>query len=262
MFMKLLCSFLMLLLIKNSIAQENIFIGKIEYIKETKLLSGEFVPKGNAESVTFFNTTSYAFVLNMKIDIDGAADRLMKKSMPNEIAGDSFEIARQTESIKKQLEAQLIRTATAKTFINFTNNVAQKPKTIDNESYCVIDTLPKINWQLKEDTITIEGLLCQKARGFFIDKYYSVWFAPSIPFAAGPLNMHGLPGIIVLATSEDEKTRYRMKSLTYPLLSTVKMISCNGEKQISPTQFMLLQSKKREAFLQNMEDIKNKNDKK
>jgi GLPGLI family protein len=259
--MKLLFSFFMLFLIKKSTAQENIFIGKIEYIQETKLLSGEFAPKGNSEFETFFNNESYAFVQQMKVDIDGTVDRLMVKSMPNEIVGDSFEIAKQRESIKRQLGASLNRPAVAKTFINFMTNIAQKPKVIGNKSYCLIDSLSKIIWELKEETLTIEGLFCQKARGFFIDKYYDVWFAPSVPFAAGPLYMHGLPGVIVLATSEDEKTRYRMKSLTYPLASPVKMSSCNGEKQISKTQFMMLQSKKREAFLQNMEEMKKKNDK-
>ena len=251
---------MLFLMFKNSNAQENVFIGKINYVKETKLLSGEYVTKNNAESETYFNSTSYAFVQNMKIDIDGLTDRGMK-SMPNQMAGDSFEVARLREKIKKQIESQISTTSASKTFIDFKHNVAHKPKIIANNNYCVIDTLPTIIWQLKEDTMTIEGLLCQKARGFFIEKYYTVWFAASVPYAAGPLNMHGLPGVIVLATSEDDKTRYKMKSLNYPLQTPVKITGCNGAKQISTTEFLQLQSKRREAMKQSMEDFKNKNDK-
>ncbi len=258
--MKITQLFCLICLSLNLKAQENIFLGKIIYVKETKLLSGEYIIKNNAESETYFNSTSYAFVQNMKIDIDGLTERGMK-SMPNQMAGDSFEVARLREKIKKQIESQISSASASKTFIDFNNNVVHKPKIIANNSYCVIDTLPKIIWQLKEDTMTIEGLLCQKARGFFIEKFYTVWFAASVPFAAGPLNMHGLPGVIVLATSEDDKTRYKMKSLNYPLQTPVKITGCNGGKQISPTEFLQLQAKGREAMKQSMEDIKNKNDK-
>ncbi|MFN0081589.1 MAG: GLPGLI family protein [Ferruginibacter sp.] len=258
--MKILYSCLFLILFKNSNAQENVFIGKVNYVKETKLLSGEYVAKNNGESDTYFNSTSYAFVQNVKVDINGVADRAML-TIPNQVASDSFEVARQREKIKKQIESQISSTSASKTFIDFKTNVAHKPRIITNNSYCVIDTLSKIVWELKEDTMTIDGLLCQKARGFFIEKFYTVWFAASVPYAAGPLNMHGLPGVIVLATSEDDKTRYRMKSINYPLQNPVKITGCNGGKQISPTEFLQLQAKGRDAIKQSMEDYKNKNDK-
>lgn len=259
--MKILYSFFLLFfLFEKTNAQESTFIGRINYVKEFKLLSGEYVAKNNAESDTYFNSTSYAFIQNVKVDIDVPIDRAMKL-MPTEMAGDSFEVARQREKIKKQIESQISSTGASKTFIDFKTNVAHKPRIIANNNYCVIDTLPKIIWQLKEDTLTIEGLLCQKARGFFIEKFYTVWFAPSIPYAAGPLNMNGLPGVIVLATSEDDKTRYRMKSINYPLQNPVKITGCNGGKQISPTEFLQLQAKGRDAIKQSMEDYKNKNDK-
>jgi GLPGLI family protein len=259
--MKLLCSLLMLLFIKDSFAQEVVFTGKIEYIKETKLLSGEFTEKKNGASETFFNTTSYAFVQITKIDMNEPVEMLLK-SMPKEFTNDSFEVARQRVKIRKQVELDIKTKTEAKTFISYNSLVKQSPKIIGDNRYCLVDTMIKINWELKEDTMTLEGLLCQKARGWFIDKYYTVWFAPSVPFAAGPLIMHGLPGIIVLATSEDGKTRYKMKSLTYPLPSPVKISGCKGEKQISNTEFMILQAKNREDMKQNMEDFKNKNDKK
>jgi GLPGLI family protein len=262
--MKLLFAFFLLFVVTGSYAQENSFVGKIEYVKEGKLLSGEYVPKKGMEYETFFNSTSYAFFQKSIIDIDAQVNNAMK-SMPKEFASDSFEVARQREKLRKQFESQS-SSVTNKTVVQFYNHVAQKPRQIDNSSYCVIDSLPKIDWELKADTMTIEGLLCQKARGFFIDKYYTVWFVPAVPFAAGPVNMHGLPGIIVLATSEDEKTRYRMKSLTYPLAKPLIINSCNGEKQISNFDFTLLQGKirsQRQADIkQNLEDFKNKNDKK
>jgi GLPGLI family protein len=258
--MKVLYSFLLLMLVKTVNAQENTFIGKIDYVKERKLLSGEFTTSSNAESETLFNSTAYAFVQKSIIDIDAMVDKQIK-DMPKEATVDSFEMAREKGRIKRQLESQ-IGNITYKTIVNFSTNVSQKVRKNDNGSFCVIDSLVKIAWQLKEDTMTIEGLLCQKARGFFIDKYYDVWFAPSVPFAAGPLKMHGLPGVIVLATSEDGKTRYKMKTLTYPLTTPVKVSGCNGEKQISSFNYTLLEAKRMQATRQYAEDLKKNNEKK
>jgi GLPGLI family protein len=259
--MKVLYSFLLLFLIKTADAQENNFVGKIDYVKERKLLSGEFTTTSNAESETLFNSTAYAFVQKSIIDIDAMVDNQIK-TFPKAAIVDSFEMAKERARLKRQLESQIGNAITYKTIINFSTNVAQKLRKNDNVSYCVIDSLVKIAWQLKEDTMTIEGLLCQKARGFFIDKYYDVWFAPSVPFAAGPLKMHGLPGVIVLATSEDGKTRYKMKTLTYPLTTPVKVSGCNGEKQISSFNYTLLEAKRMQASRQHMEDLKKNNEKK
>ena len=258
--MKLLAIFISLLICENLKAQEIIFIGKIEYVKESKLLSNEYVSKSNGESQTYFNNSSYAFTQTANINTDELARKAMSsmpKEIANEIGNDSFAMARQKMKFKQQFESQNGSSANSKTFINYKTHIALKPKQLDNNSYCVIDSLPKPNWELKDDTMTIEGLVCQKARGLFIGKYFTVWFAPSIPFGAGPLNMHGLPGIIVLATSEDEKTRYRMKTLTYPLKNPEKLMPCNGEKQISNTDYMYLQSGRRAKIKQDMEDRKN-----
>jgi GLPGLI family protein len=257
--MKLFYSFFLFLIVKNANAQENIFIGKIAYVKEAKLLSGEFVPRGNADSETFFNASTYTFAQKSTIDLDALAGNAVKKiSKENQL--DSFELVRQRKKIKEQLESKINPSISSKSFINFKSHVSQKPRSFNEKNYCVIDSLPKIDWQLKEDTMTIEGLFCQKARGYFIDNFYEVWFAPSVPFSAGPLNMHGLPGIIVLATSEDGKKRYRMKNLNYPLVTPVKIDGCNGGKQISQIEFTLIQSKGREEFNKNIQEFKNKNE--
>jgi GLPGLI family protein len=253
--MKLIITLFTLAFFNCSTAQDHKFVGKIEYVKENKLLSGEYASKSNGESVTFFSESSYSFENKQTYDYEKLAS-LAVKSIPNEYANDSFEIARQKEKIKRQFETQLGNTNSPSTIINYKDHIAFKAKEISGTKYCIVDSLQKISWILIEDTLTIDGLLCQKASGMFIGRKFNVWFAPSIPFAAGPLNMHGLPGIIVLATSEDEKVRYRMKALTYPLATPIVKQSCNGGKQISNTDFMYLQANKRSEMKQQMEDYK------
>jgi GLPGLI family protein len=241
-------------------AQESKFIGKIEYIQETKLQSGEYNSKVNGESYSIFNSDSYSFSNKQgSLDYDKIAEKTVK-NIPKEYANDSFEIARLKNQIVQKLKQQT-NTNNRETNIYYSNHVAFKSRSIGDDKFCVVDTIPKINWELKEDTLTIDGLVCQKARGYFISKFFTVWFAPSIPFSAGPLNMHGLPGLIILAISEDEKIRYRMKSINYPLQNPIIQKNCKGEKQVTNTEFMSIQGERRKENKEKFEELKNKNGK-
>ncbi len=242
-------------------AQESTYLGKIEYIKEAKLQSGEYSSNKNGESFSIFNSDSYSFSsIQGEPDYDKMAEKIVK-SIPKEYAMDSFEFAKLKKQQIQKLKQQM-KPTNSPTSIYYSNHVALKSRSVGDDKFCVVDSLPKINWELKGDTMTIDGLVCQKARGFFVNKYYSVWFAPSIPFSAGPLNMHGLPGLIILATSEDEKIRYRMKSITYPLQNAIIQKSCQGEIQITNTEFIRIQGERRNLNKENFEELKNKNGKK
>ncbi len=258
--MKSLILFFTFLIVNKSYSQVQSFTGKIEYIQETKLQSGEYNSKVNGESYSIFNSESYSFSNNQGVlDYDKIAEKTVK-NMPKEYGIDSFEIARLKKQLIEKLKKQ-ISSNNSQTNIYYSNHIALKSKAIGDDKFCVVDSLPKINWELKEDTMTIDELVCQKARGFFINKFYTVWFAPSIPFSAGPLNMHGLPGLIILAISEDEKIRYRMKSINYPLQNPIIQKNCQGEKQITSTEFNRIQGERRNNFKLEIEESKNKNGK-
>jgi GLPGLI family protein len=237
-------------------AQEMIYNGKVEYVKEKQLTSGEYIAIGSNEFLTFFNSASYVSIQKSALDIDKKSEELVR-SIPQKFSSDSLEIERQKGKIKQQLQAQLGSSTESKTFIDYSSNVSKRVRKIGNQYYCVSDSIGALIWQLQSDTMTLEGLLCQKARTMFATKFFNVWFAPSIPFSAGPLNMHGLPGLIVLATSDDGKIRYRMKSIEYPLKNEIKFTSCTSEKIIKQSEFMKLQAAAKEEMKQNMENYKN-----
>lgn len=60
-------------------------------------------------------------------------------------------------------------------------------------------TEPKslFNWVISEDTISIGGIVCQKAETNFGNRRWIAWFAPSIPINDGPYKFNGLPGLIL-----------------------------------------------------------------
>ncbi len=252
---KILFLFVCILLNFKAFSQE-VFIGKIEYVKEVLSLSGVFIPKANGESITYFNSQAYSFSQTNTLNIEEQVEKLIKTMPKNANITDSFELARQKEMIKKQLLQQLGNSNNTLSFINYSNNISKKPRKVGNENYCVIDTLGTLGIELKQDTLTLEGLLCQKAIVNFAGKYFTVWFTLSIPFPAGPLNMHGLPGVIILATSEDGKLRYRMKKIDYPLNQPVKLMICENCKEITSLQFMEIQSDRREILKGQIESYK------
>lgn len=55
----------------------------------------------------------------------------------------------------------------------------------------------QFNWKVLADTLTIGGVLCQKAETTFGNRNWEAWFAPSIPISDGPYKFNGLPGLIL-----------------------------------------------------------------
>ncbi len=240
------------------IAQTTEFTGKIEYTLETLLASGSY--KESVQSITYFNDIYQCAQQIPKFQntdnlIEAQLDKVAQAYKKYGIEKDSFELAKEKEKLKMQLEERYKKIDRVNRFIAFSNNISSMPLKVGDDAYCVIDTLAGINWILLEDTMTIEGLFCQKAKGGYNNNFYEVWFAPSISFAAGPTILYGLPGIIVMATSEDKKKRYKMTKIEYPLSKSIQLANCENEKRISWKEYSALQAKhkiemqkKREEF--------------
>ncbi|MFZ4260632.1 GLPGLI family protein [Sphingobacterium sp. HJSM2_6] len=52
-------------------------------------------------------------------------------------------------------------------------------------------------WNIYQDTLTINNLLCQKASINWKGRTWICWFSPEIPIFEGPYKFSGLPGLIV-----------------------------------------------------------------
>lgn len=59
------------------------------------------------------------------------------------------------------------------------------------------DSLIHWNWEISNDTKTINGYKCKKAISKAFDAYFEAWFTEDIPIGAGPEKFDGLPGLIV-----------------------------------------------------------------
>jgi GLPGLI family protein len=61
------------------------------------------------------------------------------------------------------------------------------------------EPVPKFEWKIQADTMTVLGYKCMKATTMFRGRTYNVWFTPFIPIRQGPWKFNGLPGLILKA---------------------------------------------------------------
>jgi len=74
-------------------------------------------------------------------------------------------------------------------------------------------TLNAINWELSEDTATINNMVCQIAYTNFGNRRWKAYFNPDIPISDGPYKFYGLPGLIIRIVDNREHWDFQLKSI-------------------------------------------------
>lgn len=72
------------------------------------------------------------------------------------------------------------------------------------------------NWELQEDTMTIRGILCQKAVSEYGGRTWIAWFSPEIAFSTGPYKFQGLPGLIVSVHDSQNHWNFKIREIERP----------------------------------------------
>lgn len=81
------------------------------------------------------------------------------------------------------------------------------------ETLVIENAIDKIDWKLEDSSITIGGLTCYKASGYFKGRTYDVWYCPDYPVKAGPWKLNGLPGLIVEAIDRTGTVSFSLRSI-------------------------------------------------
>ena len=94
----------------------------------------------------------------------------------------------------------------------------------DGNDFLQEDEIGKLPWQIENETDTILGYVCQKAKVSFRGRDYTAWFAVDIPINDGPWKFMGLPGLILKVEDSMRLFSFRMiglQQLTQPLAITI-----------------------------------------
>ncbi|WP_167517050.1 GLPGLI family protein [Hydrotalea flava] len=192
----------------------------------------QFLNGNNYETIDFwFSADTYIYNVRRK---DFRASNDYKSRIITLSKQDSLNFEKVIDTINKKNQALPPRYIYGNLRTNFT---LQNELDADLHPVCVIDTLHFISWEVLSDTLTINGLLCQKAKGTFAGMQYDAWFAPSIPVSVAPLQLRGLPGLLVKLNNLNTHTQVIMTYLEWPAKQWVKATPCNAASAIGRTAF-------------------------
>ena len=79
--------------------------------------------------------------------------------------------------------------------------------------FFVDDYTLNINWDLPDETKTINELTCKKATAIVRGRNWEVWYTPDIPMFYGPWKFYGLPGLIVSAMDESKEFFFTLNKI-------------------------------------------------
>lgn len=192
----------------------------------------QFLSTNDHETIDFWFTTDM-YVYNVRLK-DFREGNDYKNRIITLSKHDSINFEKVIDTINKKNQALPPRYIFGNLRTNFT---LQNELNSDLQPVCVIDTLHFVSWEVLSDTLTINGLLCQKAKGNFAGMQYDAWFAPSIPVSVAPLQLRGLPGLLVKLNNLTTHTQVVMTYLEWPAKKWVKATPCNAATAIGRTAF-------------------------
>jgi GLPGLI family protein len=113
------------------------------------------------------------------------------------------------------------------------------------KKYIIEDTLRKLNWKLREDTVTINGYLCKQAttKNRQGDNILA-WYTDAIPVSNGPEQYGGLPGLILKMDVADSWIVYTASDIKLSNSNQLVKIP-SGAKKVSRQEFQKMMD---EAF--------------
>lgn len=81
---------------------------------------------------------------------------------------------------------------------------------MNNVVFEYTEPLPRFDWKITSDTLTIAGYLCNRAEADFAGRHWVVWFTSAIPIDAGLWKFNGLPGLVLEAYDKQEYFHFKI----------------------------------------------------
>lgn len=185
-------------------------------------------------SLLFFNSVSwsqesvnYIIYYNLSYQYDSTNDKSHNEKMAlyvynnysyfssyNHILGDSVQRMIEKNFDPNSGELDLTKYDIPRT--NFPFRIIKSPEQIrvyheHLAIYRYLEDPSSFCWEIQNETITINGLKCQKALVTHGGRNYTAWFTTDIPINSGPYIFTGLPGLIVKI--HDDRDHYNFTLL-------------------------------------------------
>ena len=128
------------------------------------------------------------------------------------------------------------------------------------ETYVLKEKTGGIRWRLKSEKRVILGFDCQKAKGKFGGRSYTVWYTPQIPISVGPWKLEGLPGAIVEGSEDTNRIAFRLSEIQYDLpRPKVPVLNPKPEEIISCKESFRLQKREQQVIMEEIMALSSEN---
>lgn len=128
------------------------------------------------------------------------------------------------------------------TWQNYPQGETTSVETVPPYQYLTSEKMGGTEWTLLSEHDTICGRPCQKAEGEYGGRAWTVWFAESLPTRFGPWRLHGLPGLILRAVSDDGVHRFECREVE-PVKEAVTYSVPEGAVKCSRAKFVKLRNR-------------------
>lgn len=122
------------------------------------------------------------------------------------------------------------------------NQLISRVKWLSDKEYYVEEPRPKIHWQIDDEVKNIGGIECQKARGNFRGRFYTVWFSTDFPIDSGPWKLSGLPGLILEAKDSTGQVHFIYNKIYYEDPSHFPNYELDEKDKITILEYAEIQS--------------------
>ena len=108
--------------------------------------------------------------------------------------------------------------------------------------FSAVEDLEMPQWNLEQDTLTINGHLCHKATAEVAGRVWEAWYAPGIPINDGPWLLWGLPGLIIHAKDTNGYFKFRCENVGQLAVPYKIVLPADGKEVIEMKMKALLKA--------------------
>ena len=153
---------------------------------------------------------------NMVLIIGKNASRYLSMDAINQKAKREKEMRKQIEENQgsnMNLKMGSMKPVTRNEYFYFTkeNKLVLQDRLIN--TYLIEEPNYVIDWNITNDTMSFEGIHCQKATAYFKGRNWIAWYATELPFQSGPWKLNGLPGLIIDAHDVKNEVKFEFAGM-------------------------------------------------
>ncbi len=135
------------------------------------------------------------------------------------------------------------------TFVNFdTEEAIQRREFLDRTF--LVEGAPKPEWKLTTDVSEFLGYMCHRAIATVDSALVEAWFTTEIPVPAGPDDYFGLPGLILVLTTDDGNRSYVARDVSLRAVDPEIIAAPTEGRRVTREEFDKIVDEKRKEMEQ------------